>query len=75
MQMTNGNANQQQQHQQHQQQSQQQGDWSTSFEGIGARPFSDRAIDILLAPVADQDIEVKPGMYMLILCLRFICDA
>jgi hypothetical protein len=53
--LSNGSASQQQQQQQQQ-------DWFTSFEGIGAQKFSERAIDILMAPVADADIEVKPGI-------------
>lgn len=34
--------------------------WSTSFAGLGAAPFSDKASDILLAPVEPADVEVTP---------------
>ena len=35
-------------------------DWSTSFHGLSVEPFSKDAADILLAPIAPTDIEVKP---------------
>jgi len=42
------------------------GDWSTSFSGIGATAFPKDAKDILMAPIPDDDIEVKPdGMLYL----------
>ena len=44
-------------------------DWSTSFDGIGLQPFPDRINQILMAPVADHDIEVKPGKLLLLFTL------
>ncbi|KAJ1678635.1 hypothetical protein EV182_003649, partial [Spiromyces aspiralis] len=35
-------------------------DWMTSFHGVGGQAFSQRIIDILLAPVNEADIEIKP---------------
>lgn len=35
-------------------------DWSDSFHGLGAAAFSRETIDILLAPLATEDIEIKP---------------
>ncbi|KAI3638385.1 hypothetical protein MIR68_003996 [Amoeboaphelidium protococcarum] len=35
-------------------------DWSLSFHGIGSQPFSKEAASILMAPLDDADIEVKP---------------
>lgn len=34
--------------------------WSDSFHGLGAQPFSKEIAEILLAPVAEEDIEIKP---------------
>lgn len=36
-------------------------DWMTSFEGIGCESVSDQAKKILMAPVNEDDIEIKPG--------------
>jgi hypothetical protein len=36
-------------------------DWSRSFHGLSAEPFSKEVADTLLAPIEPQDIEVKPG--------------
>lgn len=36
-------------------------DWSRSFHGLSAEPFSKEVADMLLAPIEPQDIEVKPG--------------
>lgn len=35
-------------------------DWATSFQGLGSKPFDARAIDILMAPVAPEDVEITP---------------
>lgn len=35
-------------------------DWSGSFHGLGAAAFSKETIDILLAPISKEDIEIKP---------------
>jgi hypothetical protein len=37
-------------------------DWSTSFSGLSAQPFDEKAAAILLKPVTPDEIEVKPGM-------------
>ncbi|KAJ1666391.1 hypothetical protein EV178_002347 [Coemansia sp. RSA 1646] len=34
--------------------------WSTSFQGMAIAPFEQRIIDVLLAPVAENEIEIKP---------------
>lgn len=35
-------------------------DWSDSFHGLGQQAFSKEAVDTLLAPLASEDIEIKP---------------
>lgn len=35
-------------------------DWSDSFFGLGHQPFPREVADILLAPLANEDIEIKP---------------
>ncbi|RIB11435.1 mitochondrial genome maintenance protein, partial [Gigaspora rosea] len=35
-------------------------DWSKSYFGLSVKPFSKEVIDILLAPVVPEDIEIKP---------------
>ncbi|EDK43426.1 mitochondrial genome maintenance protein MGM101 [Lodderomyces elongisporus NRRL YB-4239] len=35
-------------------------DWADSFHGIGSQSFSREVIDILLAPISKDDIEIKP---------------
>lgn len=35
-------------------------DWTTSFQGLGSRPFEPRVVDILMAPVVAEDVEVTP---------------
>lgn len=41
-------------------------DWSDSFHGLGTTPFSKEVADVLLAPIKDEDIEIKPdGMLYL----------
>lgn len=35
-------------------------DWSGSFHGLGAAAFPRETIDILLAPISKEDIEIKP---------------
>ncbi|ODV77400.1 mitochondrial genome maintenance MGM101 [Suhomyces tanzawaensis NRRL Y-17324] len=34
--------------------------WSDSFHGLGSTPFAREVADILLAPIAAEDIEIKP---------------
>ncbi|CAK7905478.1 mitochondrial genome maintenance protein Mgm101p [[Candida] anglica] len=34
--------------------------WSESFHGLGTAPFSKEASDVLLAPLDNEDIEIKP---------------
>ncbi|RCK56055.1 hypothetical protein Cantr_05263 [Candida viswanathii] len=34
--------------------------WSDSFHGLGSQPFSKEIVSILLAPVDEKDIEIKP---------------
>ncbi|KAJ1897903.1 hypothetical protein LPJ81_004443 [Coemansia sp. IMI 209127] len=34
--------------------------WSTSFQGMAVAPFEQRIIDVLLAPVAELEVEIKP---------------
>jgi len=35
-------------------------DWTRSFHGLSAQPFSKEAADVLLAPIPEDDIECKP---------------
>ena len=35
-------------------------DWTRSFHGLSAQPFSKEAADVLLAPIDFDDVEVKP---------------
>ncbi|PWY97825.1 putative MGM101-mitochondrial genome maintenance protein [Testicularia cyperi] len=35
-------------------------EWSTSFAGLGDRAFSKEAADVLMAPINEGDIEIKP---------------
>ena len=35
-------------------------DWSSSFSGLAAQPFSKEAANILLAPIEKDDVEIKP---------------
>ena len=35
-------------------------DWTKSFHGLSAQPFSKEAADVLLAPIPFDDVEVKP---------------
>lgn len=35
-------------------------DWTRSFHGLSAQPFSKEAADILLAPIPSDDVECKP---------------
>lgn len=35
-------------------------DWTRSFHGLSAQPFSKEAADVLLAPIPVDDVEVKP---------------
>ncbi|KAH7323646.1 mitochondrial genome maintenance protein MGM101, mitochondrial precursor [Rhexocercosporidium sp. MPI-PUGE-AT-0058] len=39
-------------------------DWTRSFHGLSAQPFSKEAADILLAPIPADDVEVKPDGIM-----------
>lgn len=35
-------------------------DWTRSFHGLSAQPFSKEAAEVLLAPLTLDDVEVKP---------------
>jgi hypothetical protein len=35
-------------------------DWTSSFHGLSIQPFSKEAAEVLLAPLDDADIEIKP---------------
>ena len=35
-------------------------DWTKSFHGLSVQPFSKEAADVLLAPLAEADVEIKP---------------
>ena len=35
-------------------------DWSRSFQGLGSTAFSDAACAVLLAPIDEMDVEIKP---------------
>jgi len=35
-------------------------DWSKSFHGLSVEPFAKEAADILLAPINEDDVEIKP---------------
>ncbi|KAJ2313811.1 hypothetical protein H4S02_004632 [Coemansia sp. RSA 2611] len=34
--------------------------WSTSFQGMATEPFDQRISDVLMAPVAESEVEIKP---------------
>jgi hypothetical protein len=36
-------------------------EWVTSFAGLGERSFSKEAVDVLMGPINESDIEIKPG--------------
>jgi hypothetical protein len=36
-------------------------DWTTSFHGMSAQPFSQRAAELLMKPLRPDEIEIKPG--------------
>ena len=35
-------------------------DWTRSFHGLSSQPFNKEAADVLLAPLVEEDIEIKP---------------
>ncbi|KAI3483466.1 hypothetical protein L1887_53693 [Cichorium endivia] len=35
-------------------------EWGTSFAGLGERSFSKEAVDVLMGPINESDIEIKP---------------
>ncbi|KAL9624385.1 MAG: hypothetical protein Q9160_001347 [Pyrenula sp. 1 TL-2023] len=35
-------------------------DWTRSFHGLSSQPFSSEAASVLLAPIPDSDVEIKP---------------
>ena len=37
-------------------------DWSRSFHGLSAQPFSDEVSKTLTAPLDPEDVEIKPGI-------------
>ena len=40
-------------------------DWSRSFHGLSAQPFSDETAKVLTAPIEIDDVEIKPGIIKL----------
>lgn len=40
-------------------------DWSKSYHGLSSAPFPAEAAEILLAPLDPEDIEMKPGTFIL----------
>ncbi|KAJ2764572.1 hypothetical protein IWQ57_005118, partial [Coemansia nantahalensis] len=34
--------------------------WSTSFQGVSTEPFEQRICDILMAPITESEVEIKP---------------
>ena len=34
--------------------------WATSFHGLSSEPFAKEVTDVLLAPIVEGDVEVKP---------------
>ena len=46
-------------------------DWSRSFHGLSTQPFSEEAAKILTAPLATDDVEIKPGLSP----LSFLCES
>lgn len=38
-------------------------DWSRSFHGLSAEPFSKEVLDVLAEPLNPEDVEIKPGVY------------
>lgn len=41
-------------------------DWSRSYHGLSVQPFDEKVSEILLAPVDPMDIEMKPGVFLLV---------
>lgn len=44
-----------------------QNDWSTSFHGLSSKPFDKEVAQILMRPLDIKDIEIKPGMPIILL--------
>lgn len=44
-----------------------QNDWSTSFHGLSSKPFDKEVAQILMRPLDIKDIEIKPGMLIILL--------
>jgi hypothetical protein len=42
-------------------------DWSRSFHGLGSQAFSEEAAKILTSPLDPNDVEIKPGIPLLVL--------
>lgn len=36
-------------------------DWSKSYHGLSSQPFAKDVADVLLAPLDENDVEIKPG--------------
>ena len=45
-------------------------DWSTSYHGLSAQPFSERAAALLMRPLLPNEIEIKPGEWLSVLSSR-----
>lgn len=37
-------------------------DWSKSYHGLSQQPFPKEVADVLLAPIDENDVEIKPGV-------------
>lgn len=48
-------------------------DWSKSYFGLSAQPFSKEIADVLMAPLDPNDVEMKPGKDFQNVILNFLC--
>ena len=46
-------------------------DWSKSYFGLSSQAFSKDIADILLAPIDPSDVEMKPGLFVVLLHTSF----
>lgn len=46
-------------------------DWSKSYSGLSAKPFSKEIAEVLLAPIDLMDVEIKPGKHFSDVNLNF----
>lgn len=45
-------------------------DWSKSYHGLSQSPFPKESADVLLAPIDERDIEIKPGPFAVLSFFR-----